>query len=140
VREVHGVSELARTRDRLKAWGRWASGGIRGYPKMAAFMRALTGRGVSRALEPAPDILRVDELVLAAEPDTRKVLIRHYCGHSSGRQIAERLGISKSIYYSRLSDAIWYIHTSWDEPLIAMPDKTRYGCESVGFISTLTPK
>jgi hypothetical protein len=95
---------------RLTRWGRWAQGGLRGYPNAAAWLRVALG---SEAGE-APDEQEIDRIVCRAQLEQRQVLITQFCHRGSKRQKAQQLGLAKSTYCDRLDIAIWFVHIELD--------------------------
>lgn len=100
------------TRARLIRWGRWAQGGLRGYPLMVAWMRIAFGQETGAA----PDEEEVDRIVCRAEQPQRQILVVHFCFRGPVRQKANQLGIPKSTYWDRIDEAIWFVHTELDRP------------------------
>lgn len=98
------------TRARLIQWGRWAQGGLRGYPLMVAWMRIAFGQETGAA----PDEEEVDRIVCRASVELRRVLIVQFTYRGSHRQKAFQLRLPKSTYQDRLDEAIWFVHTELD--------------------------
>ncbi len=126
---------IAQTRALLREWGRWAGGTVvRGYPTMSAFVNPRTGAGRT-SCEVPEDVLEINGIIRRAESRMRRILLVHYCGrHGTAREKAVEIGISKSTYWERLSEAEWWVHTETERGSYApMADRTfvRYAnCES----------
>lgn len=124
------------TQGRLIRWGRWASGGVPGFPRMSALMRIKSGsRGTGD--ETNPELIRSNEIIGRAELRYRMVLIRHFCTQGSLREKAGRHKLPKSTYWDLIDEAVWYFHTEYDKSDVANPDKKRYEMDIVGVSSPM---
>jgi hypothetical protein len=109
---------FGQTQWRLAIWGRWASGGVIGFPMCAAFTRESLKQS-RYAGDPPDDILRIDDIIGRADRVTRLLLIGHYCGapeierrlaraaRVTGRQLRRR------DYYRAISEAQHYVHSAY---------------------------
>lgn len=123
---------LNETKQRLRDWGRWANGGMHGYPSESSSER-INGGGRSTALKEAnPDLLRTDHIVGCAELKLRRILIRHYCTAGSGREKALRMTLPKSTYFQLLNEAEWFVMTELDKP-----DNGCYLTDIVGVLTAI---
>jgi hypothetical protein len=105
---------------------------------MSALARIKSGsRGTGD--ETSPELLRSNEVIAHSEKRLRMVLIRHFCTRGALREKAGRHGIPKSTYWDLVDEAVWYFHTEYDKPDVAMPDKNRYLGSTVGVSSPVIP-
>jgi hypothetical protein len=112
------------TRGRLMRWGRWASGGVPGFPRMSALARIKSGsRGTGD--ETNPELIRTNQVIGFSQKHHRMIIIRHFCTSGSIREKAGRHGLPKSTYWDVLDEAVWWVHTEYDK-VLAPPDKKRY--------------
>jgi hypothetical protein len=102
---------LDSTRYRLRVWGRWAQGGLRGYPTMCAFLQIVHAQDVGI---PPQDILETESAVNRAERHYRIVLVKEFCHRGARRQKAFELDLPKTTYERRLDEAMWVVHTELD--------------------------
>lgn len=107
----------------LHRWGSWARGGLIGFPRMSALCRINSGGKLTADGLDDPTVVQCDQVIAKAESGTRIILVRHYCGYSSGRENAARLNMAKSTYYDKLDEARWYVHTELETGL-KPPDRS----------------
>ena len=102
---------------------------------MSAFMR-VGSRPTSS--ESNPELIRTDQIISRLEIRLRRVLIRHFCTEGSLRLKAGRHGLPKSTYFDLLDEAIWYVHTCYDKPDVALRGQPDYNGGVVGVSAPTT--
>lgn len=91
----------------LALWGRMVRDRGIGYPPMSTTEKARIGRGggADPLIPLPPDIEAIDNAVSAAPIELKILLIEHYTKDGYAVEKAARLGISRSLYFVRKSQA-----------------------------------
>jgi hypothetical protein len=102
---------IEQTRDRLKEWGRWASGGV---PTVGSMFRALYGRGGEPHDEMPLPVQEIDLIVCRAQPRDRSTLIGFYSRSGTLSDKAREMAIPRGTLRRRLERAEWYVNSCLD--------------------------